>query len=201
MHHIDIIMTTVVSQITSLMILYSIVYSGADQRKHQSSASLAFVWGIHWDQWIPRTKGQLRGKCFRLMTSSWVDKQLMHEDNLLHRRLLAYYLKSLPLQLYFFLFILHIWYQKSKFIQVIAWCCQATNHYLNRCWPRLMILYGLTGPQCINHTPSNGSCLSACRKAIIHNVSLHIHGSSLLRYGSRSHNKYQQLTIETMLQL
>ena len=36
-----------VSQITSLTIAYSTVYSGADQRKHQSSASLAFVRGIH----------------------------------------------------------------------------------------------------------------------------------------------------------
>ena len=35
------------SQITSLTIVYSTVYSGSDQRKHQSSASLAFVWGIH----------------------------------------------------------------------------------------------------------------------------------------------------------
>ena len=35
------------SQITSLTIVYSRSYSGANQRKHQSSASLAFVWGIH----------------------------------------------------------------------------------------------------------------------------------------------------------
>ena len=35
------------SPITSLTIVYSTVYSGADQRKHQSSASLAFVRGIH----------------------------------------------------------------------------------------------------------------------------------------------------------
>ena len=63
-------MTTISPQITSLMVVYSIVYSDADQRKHQSSASLAFVWGIHRDRWIPRTKGQLRGKCFHLMTSS-----------------------------------------------------------------------------------------------------------------------------------
>ena len=34
------------SQITSLPIVYSAVYSGADQGKHQSSASLAFVRGI-----------------------------------------------------------------------------------------------------------------------------------------------------------
>ena len=66
-------MTTMASQITSLTIVYSTVYSDADQRKHQSSASLAFVWGIHRDRWIPRTKGQLRGKFFHLMTSSWVN--------------------------------------------------------------------------------------------------------------------------------
>ena len=35
------------SQITSLTIVCTTVYSGADQRKHQSSASLVFVWGIH----------------------------------------------------------------------------------------------------------------------------------------------------------
>ena len=40
-------MVTIASQITSLMIVYSTVYPDADQRKHQSSASLAFVRGIH----------------------------------------------------------------------------------------------------------------------------------------------------------
>ena len=46
-HYIDVIMGTIASQVTSLTIDYSTVYSGADQRKHKSSASLAFVWGIH----------------------------------------------------------------------------------------------------------------------------------------------------------
>ena len=45
-HYGDVIMGTIASQITSLAIVYSAVYSGADQRK-QSSASLAFVRGIH----------------------------------------------------------------------------------------------------------------------------------------------------------
>ena len=40
-------MSTMASQITSITIVYSAVYSGTDQRKHQSSASLAFVRGIH----------------------------------------------------------------------------------------------------------------------------------------------------------
>ena len=46
-HYIDVIMTTMASQITRLTVVYSIVYSGADQGKHQSSASQAFVRGIH----------------------------------------------------------------------------------------------------------------------------------------------------------
>ena len=46
-HYYDVIMGTMASQITSLTTDYSTVYSGADQRKHQSSASLAFVWGVH----------------------------------------------------------------------------------------------------------------------------------------------------------
>ena len=50
-HYIDAIMTTMASQITSLTVVYSTVYSDVDQRKHQSSASLAFVCGIHRGRW------------------------------------------------------------------------------------------------------------------------------------------------------
>ena len=71
-HYDDVTMSLMASQITSLTVVYSTVYSDAGQRKDQSSASLAFVWGIHRDRWIPRTKGQLRGVCFHLMTSSCV---------------------------------------------------------------------------------------------------------------------------------
>ena len=46
-HYGDVIMGTMASQITRLTIVYSTVYSGADQRKHQSSASLAFLRWIH----------------------------------------------------------------------------------------------------------------------------------------------------------
>ena len=46
-HYNYVIMSTMASQITSLTIVCSRVYSGSDQRKRQSFASLAFVWGIH----------------------------------------------------------------------------------------------------------------------------------------------------------
>ena len=46
-HYDDVIMGAMASQIISFAIVYSTVYSGADQRKHQSSVPLAFVRGIH----------------------------------------------------------------------------------------------------------------------------------------------------------
>ena len=69
-HNNDVIMSTIASQITSITIVYSTVYSGADQRNHQSFASLAFVWGIHRGPVNSPHKGQVTRKCFYLMTSS-----------------------------------------------------------------------------------------------------------------------------------
>ena len=46
-HYNDVIMGAIASQITSITIVYWTVYSDADQRKHQSPASLLFVRGIH----------------------------------------------------------------------------------------------------------------------------------------------------------
>ena len=52
------------SYLTGVQIVYSTVCSGADQRNHQSSASLAFVRGMHrWPVNSPH-RGQYRGKCF-----------------------------------------------------------------------------------------------------------------------------------------
>ena len=63
-HHSGVIMSTIASQITSLTIDYSTLYSGADQRKHKSSASLAFVRGIHrWPVNSPH-KGPVTRKMF-----------------------------------------------------------------------------------------------------------------------------------------
>ena len=57
-------MRAMASQITSLTVVYSTVYSGANQRKHQSSASLAFPWGIHrWPANFPH-KGPVTRKMF-----------------------------------------------------------------------------------------------------------------------------------------
>ena len=68
-HYNDVIMGTIASQITSLTIVYSTVYSDADQRKQQSSASLAFMRGIQ--RWPVNSKHKwpVTRKMFYLMTS------------------------------------------------------------------------------------------------------------------------------------
>ena len=42
----------------------------------------------------------------------------------------------------------------STLVQVMAWCCQATSHYLSQCWPRSMSPYGVTRPQWVDNEVS-----------------------------------------------
>ena len=75
------------SQITGVPTTYTTVCSGANQGKHLSSASLAFVSRIHqWPMDSPLTKGQWRGKRFHLMTSSFMPNQGMVYTLLSHRK-------------------------------------------------------------------------------------------------------------------
>ena len=43
---------------------------------------------------------------------------------------------------------------QSTLVKAIAWCRQATSHYLSQCWPISMLPYGITRPQWINSTVS-----------------------------------------------
>ena len=57
-HYNDVVMSAMAPLIPGVSIVYSTVCSGADQRKHQSPAPLAFVGESTGDRWIPVTKGQ-----------------------------------------------------------------------------------------------------------------------------------------------
>ena len=63
-HYDDVIMGAMASQITSLTIVYSTVYSGEDKRKHEAPRHWPLCGEFTGDRWIPRTNGQWRGKCF-----------------------------------------------------------------------------------------------------------------------------------------
>ena len=70
-HYDDVIICATASEITSLTIVYSTVYSGPVERKHQSSASLAFVRGIHrWPVNSPH-KCQWRGALAFSLIWAW----------------------------------------------------------------------------------------------------------------------------------
>ena len=71
-HYSDVIMGALASQITSLTIVYSTVYSGADQRIHQSSASLAFMRWIHRRPVNSPHKWPITRKMYHLMTSWYI---------------------------------------------------------------------------------------------------------------------------------
>ena len=62
-HYGDVIFSAMASQTTSITIVCSNVYSGVDQKKHQISASLAFVRGIH--RWLVNSSH--RGPVTRIM--------------------------------------------------------------------------------------------------------------------------------------
>ena len=71
-HYNDVTMSAISSQITSLTIVYSTVYSDVDQRKHQSSASLAFVRGIHRSPVNSPHKGPRTRKMTSSCTILWI---------------------------------------------------------------------------------------------------------------------------------
>ena len=95
-HYIDVIMSAMASQTTGVSIICSTVCSGADQRKHQSSASLAFVRRLHRWPMDSHHKGPVMRKMFpfddvimemlsakrwsKLITMSWCDHTLCIKD-------------------------------------------------------------------------------------------------------------------------
>ena len=46
---------------------------------------------------------------------------------------------------------------KSTLVQVMAWCRQATSHYLSQCWPRSLLPYGVLRLLWVNSSPPSGA--------------------------------------------
>ena len=80
-HYNDVMMSVLASPIIGVSIVYSTLCSGVDQRKHQSSASLAFVRGIH--RWPSQRANNAknvsiwwrhhgRRKCLKAFLAEWL---------------------------------------------------------------------------------------------------------------------------------
>ena len=65
---------------------------------------------------------------------------------------------------------------KSKVVQLIAWYCQATSHYLNQCWPRSMSRHVISLGNALLSTilslqlPNFVSCGRACPSHMTQNL-------------------------------
>ena len=155
-------MSVLAFQITGVTIVYSTVCSGADQRKHQSSSSLAFVRGIHrWPVNSPH-KGPKMRKLFPLDDVIMAALSLKCFNSLLAPGRPRWHFKTAIFNLVLLIVIFtsskdnalrwmpwDLTDNKSTLVQVMAWCCQATSHYLSQCWPSSMSPYGVTRPQLV----------------------------------------------------
>ena len=56
---------------------------------------------------------------------------------------------------------------KSALVQVMAWCRQATSHYLSQCWPRSISPYGVTRPQWVDN---QGNCEKVMSNSAVSSV-------------------------------
>ena len=61
---------------------------------------------------------------------------------------------------------------QSTLGQVMAWCCQATSHYLSQCWPRSLSPYGVTRPQWVKSYLQRQITETQLSSDLIHDLSL-----------------------------
>ena len=97
-------MSTMVVQITSFAVVYLTVCSGADQRKYESSASLASVRGIHrWPTKSPH-KGPVTRKMFQfddvIMAEKWLLSIFLRLSTLVNLFIDKRILNTLPRMIY-----------------------------------------------------------------------------------------------------
>ena len=59
---------------------------------------------------------------------------------------------------------------KSTLVQVMAWCRQATSHYLSQCWLSPLSPYGVARPQWVLNSLSLGRIGSNCQSVISKNM-------------------------------
>ena len=109
-------MGVIASQITSLKIVCSIVYSDTDQRKHQSSESLAFVWGIR------------RGPANSPHEWPVARKMFPFDDVIMHK---AFWTHIVMNDIYIYGRVLLTWC--SQHCQFICWCSWPCDHGFDMC--------------------------------------------------------------------
>ena len=84
---------------------------------------------------------------------------------------------------------------KSTLVQVMAWCRQATSHYLSQCWPRFMSPYNVTRPQWVNVWTSKNIKLESM---VNYPPSFNYHTKNLILYEYQLHGVRFNLDFHSM---
>ena len=146
-----------VSEITSLTSVYSTFYSGAGQRQHQSSVSLAFERGIH--RWPVKST-------VNSMHKGPVMRKMFPFDDIIKCNLVTHVTDKIFEHFLWNCSLvqateLHWWW--VMLVQVMAWWPQEISHYLSQCWPNSMWPYGDTSLQRVKSITYAHICTSACQ--------------------------------------
>ena len=111
-----------------------------------------FVRGIHRSPVSSPHKGQWCGALMISLICAWINDWVNNRwaGHLRHHR--AHY-DVIVMLLWTCLrwMSLDLTDDKSALVQVMAWCRQATSHYLSQCWPRSPSPYGVSRPQWVNN--------------------------------------------------
>ena len=136
-------MGAIASQITSLTIVYSTVYSDADQRKHQSSVSLAFVRGIHWWPVNSPHKWPVTRKMFPFddVIMCWCIQTAFSTDYIF---VLVYWFSSFSSFWWYFNWVKQVKFAVSRHFLEIAWKQLAEICHADVSWPSWELIWFLS---------------------------------------------------------
>ena len=75
---------------------------------------------------------------------------------------------------------------QSTLVQVMAWCHQATSHYLSQCWPKYLLPYDVTRLQWVNIISLMSPLLAD--SCFYSNLILHSNKPYVMRFWNSKHN-------------
>ena len=141
-HYSDVIMSAMASQITGVSVVCSTVFSGVDQRKHQSSASLAFVGGFPHKGPVTRKMFPFddaivyiyvcASVCVRVCVCVCMCKREINREGVLRKQCSLHAPLYQPISTFMWNYpqvnASKLTDDQSTLVPVIAWCCQATCH-------------------------------------------------------------------------
>ena len=97
--------------------------------------------------WGPISSVPLFSKFFSIANSSAPGKFWLNVRHLIFKQILVIDVWCISCEIVLIWMSLDFTDDQSTLVQVMAWCRQATSHYLNQCWLRSKPPYGVTRPQ------------------------------------------------------